>query len=394
MSEYQYYEFTAVDRPLDDRQLDELRSLSTRAQITPTSFVNTYNWGDFRGDPQTLMGRYFDAFLYLANWGTRRLMIRLPGRLLDLTTAQRYCSTDAATAWADGDYVIFEFVSEHEDGDWDTEGEGWLTSIIPVRADLAAGDLRCLYLGWLLSIQDTLIDDADEEEQEENASAVEPPVPPGLSTLTASLRSFAEFLRIDDDLLTVAATASPEQSPAHDPTEGDLAGWVERLPTPEKDELLVRVMRGDTAHLRAELLRRFRGDAASGDVNTGGRTVAALLSAAEAHRAERERLAEERRTQERLRRERAAAVARDKHLDALALREEQAWDQVEALINTKKPRDYDTAVTLLADLRAVGDRKGEVEAFERRFHLLCGRHTRKPSFIERLERAGLPVATV
>ena len=42
MSEYQYYEFVAVDRPLDERQLAELRALSTRARITPTSFVNTY----------------------------------------------------------------------------------------------------------------------------------------------------------------------------------------------------------------------------------------------------------------------------------------------------------------------------------------------------------------
>jgi hypothetical protein len=54
VSEYQYYEFVAVDRPLSERQLAELRELSTRAEITPTSFVNTYHWGDFRGDPRKL----------------------------------------------------------------------------------------------------------------------------------------------------------------------------------------------------------------------------------------------------------------------------------------------------------------------------------------------------
>ena len=62
MSEYQYYEFRAVDRPLDERELRVLRSLSTRAEISPTSFVNTYNWGDFQGDPGTLMEKCFDAF--------------------------------------------------------------------------------------------------------------------------------------------------------------------------------------------------------------------------------------------------------------------------------------------------------------------------------------------
>ncbi|MDH3316099.1 MAG: hypothetical protein OER43_10075 [Gammaproteobacteria bacterium] len=40
MSEYQYYEFQAIDRPLTQSQMRELRSVSTRATITPTRFVN------------------------------------------------------------------------------------------------------------------------------------------------------------------------------------------------------------------------------------------------------------------------------------------------------------------------------------------------------------------
>ena len=45
LSEYQYYEFQAVDRPLDKA----LRAYSTRARITATSFTNHYDWGDFIG---------------------------------------------------------------------------------------------------------------------------------------------------------------------------------------------------------------------------------------------------------------------------------------------------------------------------------------------------------
>lgn len=33
MSEYRYYEFLAMDRPLDERQMAELRRVSTRADI-------------------------------------------------------------------------------------------------------------------------------------------------------------------------------------------------------------------------------------------------------------------------------------------------------------------------------------------------------------------------
>jgi hypothetical protein len=168
MGEYQYYEFVATDRPLDDRQLDDLRSLSTRAVITRTSFVNEYHWGNFRGDPLVLMERYFDAFLDLANWGARKVMIRVPARLLTLDAAQQYLVGDAVSARLGGDQVILCMTSEDDAGDWEQGGGGWLSSIIPARAELAAGDLRALYLAWLLSAQTEL----DDEE-------IEPPVPPG-----------------------------------------------------------------------------------------------------------------------------------------------------------------------------------------------------------------------
>ena len=58
--------------------MEALRTLSTRARITATSFTNHYEWGDFKGDPRLLMELWFDVHLYLANWGTRRLMLRLP----------------------------------------------------------------------------------------------------------------------------------------------------------------------------------------------------------------------------------------------------------------------------------------------------------------------------
>ena len=53
-----------------------------------------------------MMERYFDAFLYLANWGTRLIMIRLPSSLLDLETAGRHCRGDAACASQAGDRVV------------------------------------------------------------------------------------------------------------------------------------------------------------------------------------------------------------------------------------------------------------------------------------------------
>ena len=57
MSEYQYYEFLAIDRPLTSKERDAIRQFSTRAEISSTSFTNEYHWGNFKGDPQPRMLR-------------------------------------------------------------------------------------------------------------------------------------------------------------------------------------------------------------------------------------------------------------------------------------------------------------------------------------------------
>ncbi len=371
MSEYQYYEFLAVDRELDDDQQAELRALSTRADITATRFTNEYHWGDFGGNPMTMMERYFDAHLYFANWGTHSLMIKLPEQFLDLDTAQAYCPTDSVSAWRHDSHVIVSLCSDDESGGgWDEAGETRLSELVPIRADLAAGDHRALYLGWLVAAQTEL----DEDE-------LEPPVPPGLNRLTGSLRALAEFLRIDDDLLAVAAQASGR------PGDGDLAEFVKGLPQQEKDALLVRSVTGDP-HVTAEVRRRFRRRHAAAPT-TGTRTVGELLEAASARRTEREGVATARAAAEALLRDRTRTEARELRLEALAADVENAWRKVDALIETKRPAEYDNAVALLADLKAVSARTGEAATFAERFEGLRTEHRRKPSLLERFERSGL-----
>ena len=246
MSEYQYYEFQAIDRPLTEKEMRELRAYSTRARITPTSFINDYSWGNFKGDEDAWMEKYFDAFLYVANWGTRVLKLRLPSRLLDLETAHLYCPGEQAFAREKSGKVILTFVSDDEGGGEWVEGEGWLSSLISVRAELARGDMRCLYLGWLLCAQSGELDDED----------VEPPVPPGLGQLSASLESLVEFLRIDTDLLHVAARASQPMVDVREKQE-EIRKWVGKLQADEKDDVLTRLIAGEDLAPATELLRRF-----------------------------------------------------------------------------------------------------------------------------------------
>jgi hypothetical protein len=111
VSEYQYYEFVALDRPLTTAEQAEVRQLSTRATITATSFTNEYHWGDFKGSPDELMRRYYDAHLYFANWGTHRVMFRLPRTLLHPGLAEQYCVDPQVSAYATSDHVILDMTS-------------------------------------------------------------------------------------------------------------------------------------------------------------------------------------------------------------------------------------------------------------------------------------------
>ena len=106
MSEYQYYEFQAIDRRLTAKEVSVLRGFSTRARISPTSFVNDYSWGHFKGDEDAWMERYFDAFVYFANWGTRILQLRLSTKLLGIGDARRYCVGEGASVRKKGAYVV------------------------------------------------------------------------------------------------------------------------------------------------------------------------------------------------------------------------------------------------------------------------------------------------
>jgi hypothetical protein len=310
--------------------------------------------------------------LYLANWGTRRLMFRLPRGALGSKTAERYCYTDTASLFETGSHLILSLSVDREPDDYWDEPGGQLAAMVQARSELAAGDLRLLYLAWLLALQSDEVDDGD----------IEPPVPAGLGKLSASLQAVVDFFEIDGDLIAVAAASSPSiQEP-----EG-MAGWITSLPAEQKDALLAQVAAGEGAQVQARLLRRFR--AASGSPPAApARTAAELWQAAGNRKAARAKAAERRRREAEARTATAQAAAHAKHLDQLATRTEAAWEKAAELIETKRPRDYDLAVSLLRDRQALADRQQDPAAFRKRFLELRAQHQRKPSLLDRFDQAG------
>ena len=246
MSEYQYYEFLSIDAPLDATQMAALRALSTRAEITSTSFTNVYHWGDFKGSPEKLMEQYFDAHVYVANWGTQILMLRLPKALLSKATLVPYCVDEGLHGWTKGEHLIIEWHRDGEpSGDW-VDGQGWMGCLMPIREELERGDYRALYLGWLYAVS---LDDMPQETSE-------PPLPAGLEKLTAAQRSLAEFLDIDEDLLAAAAQASPPISERTDSLSG-MSQWAATVLADEARQYLLLLLQGKAKQAEREVRQQY-----------------------------------------------------------------------------------------------------------------------------------------
>jgi len=378
MSEYQYYEFRAIDRALTDRQMHELRAISTRADISRTSFSNHYTFGDLKPSARDLLVKYFDASLYFANWLFLEVAFRYPKGAVDLRRLRRYAAGHTVEVRSSGPDVVVAISVESDGESFDTadDATGWLASLMTLRAEIASGDDRALYLGWLFDVQCGEIED----------DVVEPARPEGLGHLNPALDSFIDIVGIDRDLVTVAAEGLPPPAPSF--AAGDIHAWLAGLRTSEHLTLLARVARGD-AMVGAELTRRFRQHTQGHAAPVSLRTAGELRARAEAIAERRRKAALEREARDRAARDREAKILRDRYLTHLAKQERDAWRRVDAHIGTRRPADYAAAVALLVDLRDVSERQGRGALFAKRIGTLRQAHATKPSLLARLRKAGL-----
>ena len=374
MSEYQYYEFRAIDRPLGEADRKALRALSSRARITTTSFTNHYEWGDFKGEPRQLVERWFDLHLYLANWGTRRLIMRLPRRLMERGRLNPFLlDVDWVAVWEKGEHLVVDMCrDEIEEGysEWD-DGSGWLDALAPLRANVLSGDFRLFYLLWLTALEDGVL----------KADDTEPLA--GLGPLTGALEAAADFFGIDRDLVDAAAERSAGPEPAA--LDGVMQAAIAGLSDAAKIDLLMRVADGDP-HVGAELKRAARiGETGSG---TTPRTVEGLTARAEALGRARERAEAERQAKEQRRQEALAERIRRKRLDEVMQRGEAVWAEIETEIARRNASGYDRAAALLSDLQEIAIEGGTFADFMHHLDAIRDRHARKERFLERLKGLG------
>jgi hypothetical protein len=371
MSEYQYYEFRAIDRPLTEEEQATVGKLSSRVDLSPTHAIFVYNYSDFPARAEEILANYFDAMLYMANWGSCQLMLRFPKNAIDLEQVQSYCHPyiveDFVSFTEKGEYVVLNIKWHEEESEWGwIEGEGWLPRLMGLREDILRGDYRLLYLAWLkaITLEEEILDEVNE-----------PPVPAGLRQLSPGLRTFIELFELDEHLVAAAAEASGSPESV---SEAQLRQAIGQLSQETRDAWLLRLAQGEallSVAFNRELLKLLD---LPQQAQPSRRTVDDLVTAAERI----EKGARDKRAAE-------AQARRLKKMETLATREAQIWQEVMDLIGHKTGKSYDQAVEHLTDLRDLSKHQGEEAVFQARLNKIYQDYRNLSGLLRRLRKANL-----
>jgi len=380
MSEYQYYEFVAIDRPLTRTEMAELRSRSTRATITPTSFTNDYERGDLKADPADWMRRYFDAFVYTANWCSCQLALRLPHAVFKKAELKRFATKFALTVNDMGTHWVIDWSpneSENYDRFGEEDGRGWMGRLRPLRDELLRGDLRPLYLGWLAGVTAGEVGD----------NANEPEVPRGMAQLSAAQKALVEFLEIDPDLVAAVAASSPVIAESNADDNSD--AWLASLPVNEMRAILKLLLESKSQQAERQLKSHYlawrKENAQSTAPSASQRKVSELRTLskeAEKHRLEYE-------TKKRARQEADQRKKREAYLKTLVTDFEHAWNAIHPLAERGTAAACDDAKRAIADLADAYALASGKEEFDRELRRFMEAHAKCKALMRRLVEAEL-----
>jgi hypothetical protein len=377
MSEYQYYEWQTLDRPLTAAEQKAVNELSSHINVTSTQAIVTYNWSSFKHNPINVLANYFDAHLYLANWGTRRLAFRFPKGLVDIPVIDSYCDEYHTTIKTIDDVQVLEFEMDEEGGydEW-IEERGLLSTLARLRDDIIQGDYRALYLAWLNAMSQESGGYEEEEDDPENFfNDPEPSLPTGLKQLTPPLKALIDFFDIDPFLVSAAAERSLSLSSAG---QADFAPLISRLTRRECDEFLLKIVNAEPGAVAALRKRLLSFEKPSPNVQSNPRTFGELLKTAE-----KLRQVEARRQAEEIGRRHVAEMQK------LAKHEAKTWQDVEDLIQSGyAASNYDEATILLVKLHQLAEFQGTQIRFDVQLQELVEKYKSRSALVGRWRKKG------
>lgn len=395
MSEFQFYDFRSIDRPLTDSERREVSSWSSRSNVSSHRATFNYSYGSFKKEPLDCVARYFDAMFYTANWGTRHLIFRFPKKMVDYKALAAF-DIDASEVTGHetgialstrGEYALLEFqFCEDESSSWIDEEDDTLSGLLSLREDILQGDYRSLFIFWLDMANRLSADTMEEEDfddaDDEGSSLTVPPIPPNLKQSNPALNALIELYELDVDLIAAAATFSPEP-PKVAPFVLQMA--LKELSEKEKYDWLSRLFEGELRldKVFKKHIESLQPKTKSQQVNpktVSFSNITALLGNKKTERLENEAMDK--------------ANAHIKKMNELSKTEAEMWKTVYFNLDRKIGSAYDIASDTLKDLYDVAVFVDRKKLFLEKFYDIEDRYGRSRTFLERLKKLGLPVRRV
>ena len=220
-------------------------------------------------------------------------------------------------------------------------------------------------------------------------NVVEPPAPVGLSRLTAAQQALAEFLDVDEDLLTAAALSDRQDSELDSASEVGVDIWIAALPAKEKVAMLKLLLTGNAQQAERKLKLRFlawqREQQPNEKSKTQRRNVAALhrLAATAAEVREKQKAVQRKKV------EAERQAKREAYLRTLAAGFDRCWQAADKLVERGIASAYDELKRVLVDLSEAYVLCAKRSEFDRQLVQFMAQHGKRGALVRRLVDAGL-----
>lgn len=336
MSEYQFFEFKSISKPLTPKEIETISSWSRRTQATSSGAIFTYQYSDFPKDEMIVVEEYFDAMFHTSNWGITRLIFKIPKDVVDITKVKQY-RIEGLEIYEYDSFILIDIIWDEQDTDFEwIESNGILSSLIPLRDDIISGDYRCLYLMWLKFSTESLINNFIGIDE----NILEPELPSGLNELSSPLLRLIDVFCIDRDTIAAAAAISE----------------------PITDEKIKKQI-GSQQSQPKQTIKRTNNDIAAASMSIK------KYREREAKKAQLEKFHE--------------------RMFQIELEEESIWENVYYSIAQRKPKHYDEAVKLLVKLKELAIFQNELPAFNLKIEEIKKQNSTLSGLKTRMESARL-----
>ncbi len=372
MSEYQYYEFQSIDQALSTKDRKEISSWSSRSDCSNRKAVFNYSYGDFPKNINEVLLKYFDAALYLSNWGTRQLLFKLPIALVNLNSLLAYNTSiyleqeSCLNIEQKGEFVVIDINLNKEE--WWIEGEGVLSDLVGLRNAILEGDYRSLFIVWLhiLSLK------YEQEEMVEITSINPNLIPPNLKETTSELDALIEFAAINKDWIVAAANYSKTTTKENI----DFEAQLKLLDANKKNEYLLRILQGENnlaLKLKKELATLGKEKINVTTFNTEIK-LEKLIATVDNVTAQRKAAIAE-----------AKKIAHQKKMEQLVIEKKYVLESIDRHLLKSHATAYDKAVDAMLDLKDLAKYQNKELEFNQYMAGIMEKYGRRGTLIRRLK---------